>query len=551
MAIALAGALVVLVSAGGPGCSKRSAAHKHAAAPRDPGGQPSERLRAAVARTLNPVPEAPGADSSTGGTLRVHLEAEPPHLDPLSDSHLIIQRVVMGLVYETLLECNSSGYAPGLAQSWEVSPEGDRVMLRLREGARWHDGRPVSPMDVQATFESVLRSTSRVPVLRAMVEDMETVEILPERGVRIKLRRPSDLTLRALCEIPILPAEPLRAGGSAITQLGRQPVGSGPFRVAAWERGKRIKLVRARPPEKSRPPFLDEIVFEIDNDISRALLRTRRGEIDVLPRLLEAHYPEQVTPATLRDSLDLYWFKPDRYSFIVPNQKRGPLADSRMRQALSLLWDRARFAQEFHHGTVRPIGAPTFGEVPADRFDRALAARLLEEAGFRDTDGDGVRDVGGAPIRLSFLVPSGSRTLAAEVKSYALDLHRAGVLLDTTTLDAGALTSRLQRGEFDLATLTWEGAPDEDARVLFGSEGPLVLSGYQPEAWQELLDRLRVAPGLRGRAPVLQRIAERLANERPLLFLYRHDVPALVAKRVHGLAGTGDRLDLRAVWVTP
>lgn len=499
---------------------------------------------------MDAVPEAPGAAPSYGGTLRVHLEADPPHLDPLSDSHAVIQRVVMGLVYETLVECTNKGYAPGLAEKWDVAPDGDRVTLKLREGARWHDGRPVSSVDVQATFESLLRTSSRVPLLHALVEDVEAVEVLADHGVRIKLRRPSDLTLRALCEIPVLPAEPLRKGGAAITQLGRQPLGSGPFRVAAWERGKRIKLVRARPVEKPQPPFLDEIVFEIDSDVSRALLRTRRGEMDILPRLLEAHYPEQVTPATLRDSLDLYWLKPDRYTFIVPNHRRGPLSDPRMRQALSLLWDRARFAQEFHRGTVVPIGAPTFGNVPADRFDRALAMRLLEDAGFRDTDGDGVRDVGGVPIRLSFLVPTGSRTLASEVKAYALDLHRAGLLLDTVVVDAGVITSRLEKGEFDLATLTWEGAPDEDARVLFGSEGPIVISGAHVDGALDLLEQLRVASGPQGRAPILQKLAERLATQRPLVFLYRHDVPALVANRVHGLAGMGDRLDLRAVWVT-
>jgi ABC-type transport system substrate-binding protein len=126
------------------------------------------------------------------------------------------------------------------------------------------------------------------------------------------LRRPSDLVLRALCEIPILPAEILRKSGSAVTQLGRQPVGTGPFRFSAWEHGKRIRLVRSRPAQPPRPPFLDEIVFEIDGDGSRALVRTRRGEIDILPRVLDVLYPEQVAPSTLRDTLDLWWLTPDR-----------------------------------------------------------------------------------------------------------------------------------------------------------------------------------------------------------------------------------------------
>ncbi|HEX7599791.1 MAG TPA: ABC transporter substrate-binding protein, partial [Polyangia bacterium] len=413
-----------------------------------------------------------------GGTLRVHLESEPPHLNPLQDQLQVIQRVVGGLVYETLIECRENQYRPGLAESWEVSADGERILLKLRSGVRWHDDRAFSGVDVQATFEPLLRSSNQ-SILHTMLEDVEGVDVLPDRGARFRLRRPSDLVLRALCEVPILPAETLRKSGSA-TQLGRQPVGTGPFKFSSWERGKRIKLARSRPAEKtqSRPPFLDEIVFEIESDGSRALVRTRRGEIDILPRVLEVLYPDQVSPATLRNNLDLWWLTPDRTSFIVPNHRRGPLADARFRRALSLLWDRARFSDEIHHGLTHPVGAPAFAEVAADPLDRTQAISLLETAGFRDTDGDGVRDIGGVPIRLTFLLPAGARSLAAEVKGFALDMRRAGLLLDTATVDAASLQARLDRGDFDLAILMWEGRPDEDPRPLYGTQGQLAFSGF-------------------------------------------------------------------------
>jgi len=519
----------------------------------DDGGAPGSyrSIRPSAGVKLPEIAPRPSRPHPYGGTLHVHLEAEPPHLNPLQDQLQVIQRVVGNLVYETLIECRENQYRPGLAESWEVSADGERITLKLRSGARWHDDRLVSGVDVQATFEPLLRAGSHQSLLHAMLEDVEGVDVLPERAARFRLRRPSDLVLRALCEIPVLPAEILRKPGSALTQLGRQPVGSGPFRFASWEHGKRIRLVRSRPAEPPGPPFLDEIVFEIDGDGSRALVRTRRGEIDILPRVLDVLYPDQVAPATLRDTLDLWWLTPDRYSFIVPNHRRGPLGDVRFRQALSLLWDRARFADEVHHDLARPIGAPTFAQVSPDPFDRIQAIALLEAAGFRDTDGDGVRDVGGVPIRLTFLLPSGARTLAAEVRGFALDLRRAGLLLDTVAVDTSTLQTRLDGGDFDLATLTWDGRRDEDPRLLFGSQGQLNFVGYHSEHLQSLLDQARLAPGPTPRASALQRLGELLASERPVIFLYRHDVPALVAKRVHGLAGVGDRLDLRSVWVDP
>ena len=545
------------VVAVGVGCSRktREKAAKRSGpnADRGAGAQVShpEPAPGPVMKTLPLAAHPPGKGALRGGILKVHLEAEPPHLNPLLDTVQVIDRVVGGLVYETLLDCSDDRYQPSLADSWELSSDGLRLTMHLKVGARWQDDKVFSGMDVQATLEHLLRSPNRSALLHSMIADLEGVDVLPERMVRLRLTRPSDLTVRALCEIPILPAEPLRTGGPRLAQLGRTPVGTGPFRVAAWERGKRIKLVRARPASSPDSPMLDEIDFEIDSDPARALTRVRRGEIDILPRVSEAHFPEQVSQATLRDALDLYLLQPHRYSFVVLNTRRGVLADPVFRHALSLLWDRARFASEFHHGLVRPIGAPTFGKAPPDKFDRELAGQLLDQAGFQDTDGDGVRDVGGTPIRLTFLVPASSKTLSAEVRAFAMDLRRAGILLDSSSLDGASLFARVEHGDFDLCGLTWDGRKDEDPRLLLGSQGDFQYTGYKPETFSTAIEHLRTAPSPDARMPLLQQLAEILATDRPALFLYRHDVPALAAKRVHGLAAVGDRLDLRFIWVDP
>jgi peptide/nickel transport system substrate-binding protein len=538
------------------GCNRKGRDKgKHAAGASDVGAVSSaQRPAPAVAPAVKPLPEvapAPGSNAQRGGILKVHLEAEPPHLNPLADTVQVIDRVVGGLVYETLIECTDRGYQPGLADTWDLSSDGLRLILHLKPGTRWHDDKAFSAMDVQASLEYLTRSPNRSALLHAMIADVEGVDMLPDRMVRLRLSRSSDLTLRALCEVPILPAEALRAGSARLAQLGRTPVGTGPFRVGAWERGKRIKLVRARPAGAEDAPLLDEIDFEIDSDPARALTRLRRGEIDILPRVSEVHFPEQVSQATLRDALNLSMLTPDRYSFVALNTRQGVLADAVFRHALSLLWDRARFASEIHHGLTRPIGAPTFGRVAPDKFDRTLATGLLEQAGFRDTDGDGVREVGGSPIRLVFLLPSGARTLATEVRAFAMDLRRAGILLDTVNLDGSTLLARVERGDFDLCAFTWDGRQDEDPRLLLTSQGDFQYTGYKSDRFLAAVERIRAASSPAARAPFLQELADILGTDRPALFLYRHDVPVVASRRVHGLAASGDRLDLRRVWVEP
>jgi ABC-type oligopeptide transport system substrate-binding subunit len=137
------------------------------------------------------------------------------------------------------------------------------------------------------------------------------------------------------------------------------------------------------------------------------------------------------------------------------------------------------------------------------------------------------------------------------VKAFALDLRRVGILLDTATVDGAALFARVQRDDFEMAAMTWDGRKDEDPRLLLGSQGDFQYTGYRSERFSTTVDLLRAAVSPSGRAPLEQQLAEELAEDRPALFLYRHDVPVLVSRRVHGLAATGDRLNLQSVWVDP
>jgi peptide/nickel transport system substrate-binding protein len=497
---------------------------------------------------LASVPAPPRAPS---GTLRVHLESEPPHLHPLLDADASVHAVTDGLVYQTLLDCSGGTYRPLLAESWDVSDDGMRIALRMRSGVRWHDRHAFGVLDVQATIEPLLRKGNDAAVLRAELQDVAAVELVTERTVRLVLKRPSDLVLRALCDVPMLPDHLVRGVRPEASPIAKQPVGTGPFRFAGWDRGKRIRLQRA--PEAWGPPpgpGVEEIVFDLEPDAVHALNRTRRGDIDILPRVLEVHYPDQVEPATLHGMTQLIRLTPDRTSFLIVNHGHEPLGDARVRRAMALLWDRERFARELHKGLARPISGPQFGgPTPPPAFDRKRAIAMLEQAGVHDTNADGVRDRDGRPIRLTMLQVAGSRTLPVEAHGFVLEMRKAGLLVDVVQTDAATFMARLRRGDFDLAPMMWEELPDEDPSLLFGAGGDFNYGGYRSDALAPLFDELRVAPGEAGRRPILERIARVVTDEQPVIFLYRTDVPALVSTRVHGLGAVGDKLDLRRVWV--
>lgn len=539
---------------------------RRAAPPRASEASSAQARRAAEAlpeRALPPLPpalphpdEVPAPPAARGGgVVRVHLDSEPAHLNPLLEADANALQAVMGLVYETLLECPAPDgpgrYRPGLADSWQVSPDGLRVSLHLRPGVKWHDGHAFGVLDAQASLEPLLlASGSGAAGLRASMLDVASIELLPERVVRLVLKRPSDFVLRALCDIAILPDHLLRGPAGDPAALGRQPIGTGPYRLVAWERGKRIRLARAAA-YWGAAVALDEIVFEIDGDGARALLRARRRELDVLPRVLPVHYPDEVDPVTLHGALSLRRLRPERWAYVAVNHRKPPLGEVHYRRALSALWDRERFGRDLHQGLAHAIGAPPFANLPAAPWGRARAIAEMDAGGYRDSNADGVRDLGGEPFRQSLLIGAGARTAATEAQAFVFEARKAGLLLDPVVVDAPTLLARVRKGDFDLALMLWEGRPDEDPGLLFGSGGPFNASGYRSAEVDALLDALRQSDGPAVRRPLLARLGALLAREQPLLFLYRFDVPMLVATRLQGLAAVGARLDLRRAWVRP
>jgi peptide/nickel transport system substrate-binding protein len=550
-----------------------------AAEPSAPSASSTSSASSAPAETEAPDRRPPAR------TLRVSLEGEPSHLNPLQELDAPAAQVVMGTVYESLLSCPTGGeYRPALSDGWQVSPDGLRISLHLRPGVRWHDGHPLNVLDVQASLEPLLLAARSGPeVLRASLADVATLELLPDRVVRLTLKRPSDFVLRALCEVVILPDHLLRGPLADPGLLARQPVGTGPFRFVVWERGKRIRLARFSG-YWGTGPYLDELVFEVDPDGARALARTRRGEADVLLRVLPIHFPDEVDAVTLHGKLTLWRLRPARWAYVAVNHRRPPLGDASFRRALASLWDRGRFARDLYHDLAHPIDSPPFTPPPDETPPEAVppdgrsdpspspvpaslspkggrrapasvrpgaAAAALEAAGYRDGNADGVRDLDGAAIRLSLLLAAGSRGAASEAHAFALDARRAGILVDTVTLEAPALMARVRKGDFDLALLQWEGATDEDPTPLFGSGGAFNHSGYRSPEVDALLDALRMAPGARARQPIAAQLAEVLARDQPVLFLYQFDRLILVANRVHDLASLGDTVDFTRAWIDP
>ncbi len=502
------------------------------------------------------VPSSPAlADVSSGAevranrghTLRIHVDADPKSLNPLVAPTVWGRRIVMGTVFEPLIRYlppepgqPAGRFAPRLARSWRVMPSQTEIRIELEPGCTFHDGRPVTSSDVQFTLDAIRDPRRGVDHLRAMLADVFAVELITSHEVRLVLNRPSAYVLRAIAEIPILPMNiydgSLLAGGAL--------VGSGPYKLAS-NKGGVVHLVRNEKYWGPKPAIKDiEYVFQPDAAI--ALKDAKRGDLDIVPALIPAHWPEQASAPGIASSFRALELAALRMRYLRFNAEHPALADPRVRHALGLLVDRRTIAKRVFDGLARPVLWPIWPggfangpELAVPDFDPGAAAKLLDEAGWTDSDKDGIRDHAGKQLRLVMLATDKPtpKDLSAPPQKIARDYfveaaRKMGVVIEVREGGVEYLQKRVAEGQFDLVEMSWSGMVDMDLSSLVGPNVP--LRGAAPRV-DRTLDALAAAWDPAQRAKLATDLGAALLESWPIAGIVADASQGLVHKRVQGM----------------
>lgn len=509
--------------------------------------QAARRLAARERAQVRPDAGAPDAGAAASQippsdrrrTLIIAMDQEPRHLNPLLKISTWGYRVSMYNVYEPLLRRDPKTHQvrPHLATSWSVSPDGKVYRFVLRSDVRWHDGQPFTSRDVWYTLSRIHdRGTPMGAFRAALINDFHQVDPLSPHEVRITLAQPNSYLLDRLCEVPILPYHLMGRSVRPGSRLSKHPVGTGPFVFQKWIRSKEIRLVR-NPRYWGRVPALQAVVFRWLRSPAKALVELKRGKIDVLPEVVRQHYPDQFT-AWARRRVRQVWFDPPGFEMILWNTRLPLLRDFRVRRALTMLIDRKRILKEVYHGLARPVvgpfwhpaglGDPKLSPWP---FDPVRARNLLDSAGWRDRDGDKIRDLNGRPLRLVLLRPVTSLVMDDELKVMVAEFRKSGVDLEPVQTAWSQMRRLLRTGRFQAAALRWRGRPAEDLSPLFHSSGKLNYGRAGSLVLDRLLAAMRHALGTRRRAEYSARIERALWAQQAFTFLHGPRVLMLVSRR--------------------
>jgi peptide/nickel transport system substrate-binding protein len=482
--------------------------------------------------------------------LVIAMDHEPKHLNPLLRISPWGYRVAMYNIYEPLLRRDPDTHqpAPHLATRWTVSPDGKVYRFTLRKDVRWHDGKPLSARDVWYTLGRIHdRDTPMGPFRKALINELHQVDPLSSHEVRITLARPNSYLLDHLCEVPVLPYHRLGRSVRRSSRISRRPMGTGPFRFEGWTRSKEIRLVRN---ERywGGVPEVHEVVFRWIRNPAKALTDLKRGVVDVLPEVARQHYPDQLTAWAQRRFRQV-WFAPPGFDMFLWNTRHPLLKDFRVRRAFTMLMDRQRIIKEVYHGLARPVAGPFWrpaglGDPKLEPwpYDPVRARNLLDNAGWRDRDGDKIRDLNDRPLRVVLLRPVTSTVMDDELKVMMAEFKRSGVALEPVQTDWRRLMRLLRTGNFMGAALSWRGRPAEDLSPLFHSAGGKNFGKMGSLTIDKLLSKMRVSTSRVRRAEYSRKLERALWAQQSVTFLHGPRFLMLIHRRF-------DRVMVSSEWL--
>lgn len=419
--------------------------------------------------------DAPTGD--VGGTLTIALPAEPSTLMPLLVQSAQ-EKEVADQIFDALAEIgpdlntfSDSGWTPRIAESWQWGADSLSLAFKLDPRARWHDGQRVSAYDVRFSFD-LIKDPKVLARAHRSVANIDSVSV-PDSATAVVwfARRSPEQFYAAAYNIVPVPEHLLRDADRANLAghpFSRSPVGSGAFRFVRWEARTLIEVAADTTHPLGRP-MLNRVIWMLNPDITAALINVLAGDID----LLEIVTPDGMTRIAAQSEVRAVPYANPNYGYLGfnlrdpgnPNRPHPLFGDAHLRRALSMAIDRPALLKNVYD-TLATLGTGPVSRMTATAdtmarmlpFDSAGADRLLDSLGWRDQNGDGVREKGGRALRFGIMVPSSSppRRRFAELVQAQLKPH--GAQVDVDVVDFTAFGPRLQ-GKFDAVIHNWLSEP--------------------------------------------------------------------------------------------
>jgi peptide/nickel transport system substrate-binding protein len=468
---------------------------------------------------------------------------------------------VNNLVYSALVRVDKDMNIVGdLAESWDVSEDGLTITFHLHEGVKWHDGEPFTSRDCLFTYQVMI--DPKTPTAYAeQFKQIETAEALDDLTFRVAYKRPFAQAL-ITWGFNIVPAHILEGRDVTESPLIQRPVGTGPYKFVKWETGQQIVL-EANPDYFKGRPFIARRITRVIPDLATMFLELKSGSLDWM-NLTPDQYTRQTDDRFFRENYKKYKFPAFGYTYLGFNMLEEKFQDKRVRQAISYAIDKNEIVQGVLLGLGEPANGPYkpghWAHNPAVTpypYDPDKARALLDEAGWTDSNGDGVRDKDGRPFEFTIMTNQGNQQRENTALIIQQRLKDVGIGVKIRVIEWAAFIKEfLDKKKFEAVVMGWTIPLDPDPYNVWHSsktaEGELNFISYKNEEVDRLIDEGRFVLDREKRRETYFRFQEILKEDAPYVFLYVPDELACISARIHGVAPAPAGIDYNiAEWYVP
>ena len=394
-------------------------------------------------------------------TFVIQLSDKISTLDPIGSPTVdVASERIRVLIFNSLVKKNEKfDYVPDLASDIKRADDGLSYTFTLRDGVTFHDGKPLTSADVKYTIDAVLASSSgkAASFFEGSGESKKGlvtgVEAPDPRTVIIRLSRPWLGLLSNLVPIGIVPKD------SADSQK-THPLGSGPFKFVSHDTAQQTIALEANPNYWEGAPQIAALRVRVIEDGNALQAELRSGSVTVAP------IPTNLTPDAIKSleqdsKLQVMQFTGANIVYLGFNAQSPPLDNVKLRQAIAYAIDRETIIRDLLLGqakvahSILPEESWAYSPGQKYAFDQARAKQLLDEAGFRDPDGDGPQMRFQKPIKFKISSSSvATRQYVDVIRDY---LKKVGIPVEIETMETNTLLDQLRLGDFQMTTSRWVG----------------------------------------------------------------------------------------------
>lgn len=470
-----------------------------------------------------------------GGTVVVAYTQEPDTMNVYS-THLLAD-VQTCMIEGLLIPDQDMNYVPVLAKEVptvengliQLTDDGKMtITYNLKEGVKWHDGEPFTSADVKYTWEA-LYDENFIAEGKDGVYDIEKIECPDDYTVVCYYKYPVADYATTLFTFGILPKH-VCEGTDLNEQTGYNvaPIGTGPYKFKEWKQGEYIELVANEDYHEEGKPYLDGIIFKMIPDANTQLTQFKTGEVNFLMNMPFDMYEElQTIEGTTVEAA-----RQNAWTTIDFNLSDPIIGDKAVRQAISLCTNTDAIINQLFYGLPQacnsvwmPFDTYHNPDLPAHEYNPEKAAQILEEAGWVDTDGDGIREKDGQKLEIEFQARTDVDDDLKIQQVIMEECKQVGISMTADNAASATQSARWFDGDFQMNIHRWiTGSP---SRTRFYSANSIPPDGnntvrYVNEELTQLLEESDQVLDVEQRKEMLYEAQEILLEDIPCYTVFNN-----------------------------